>query len=585
MSFDSFLELLISRGNGPKNDEQLAALTLLCTTKKNIYLAGPGGTGKSWVIGAFRQFLEEKCVDLALLAPTGVAAINIGGQTLNRFFGIGAPVNSQEALRNFSRNDKAAARVKGVHVVIIDEISMVSAWCLDALEEIARRARGNDSPWGSLRVIVVGDFLQLSPVPSRVKDAPAAMMAFTSSAWDKSNFVASALTQNVRVKAGERELTDCLLDARVGDRSARLKELIHSRANIRAVDSDIPRLLSERKDVAAYNFSKLAELSGTQVDYQTTYWSHDNEPQTQLEGYFPIPARLTLKIGARVMFRINDPGRAGRFVNGTVGILRSIDQGGAITTIGVSDGAGVEVTIEPVTFEMKNIKGDVVATAKNFPVDLAWAITIHKSQGMTLDNAVVDLTKVFASGQAYVGMSRLSKIDGLYLVGDFPDSVYADPLALKFMMGLQSGAIAGRMMPDADNYGFVVGQNYALSDICRQCGNPDNESGLIRMCGGRATFMLIRPDYNPAFNTDHELWIHDKSSANSRRLEQVFCLARTERSVPAFVADQSASNNIKWKFAGMFCFDSYSTEPGVVNAHVAGRIVQPVSTVVWLERV
>ncbi len=408
---------------------QEKAWKLLFETPHNTFLTGGPGTGKSFLI---RRFFNESPVNMNILASTGAAAIVIGGSTFHSFFGLGIMQGTLVMiLEKALSNARVKRRIKKADCIVIDEISMIPAEALDAAEQIARAARKNTAPWGGLRVIGVGDFAQLPPVSRGTERR----WCFNSPAWRRSNFQTAVLEDQVRTK--DASFLNVLNKIRVGQMDEHVKEFLDSCVmSDEEVEDGVPRLFPRREQTEKFNLMCLQRLTSDARSFPTEYIGE--EPYlTQIKKDAPIPEVLELKKGALVMFRINDPKQ--RFVNGTVGRIEDFDDETLVVEV---DGDQIEVAT--FGFSIHNAEGEEVAHAMNFPVNLAYASTIHKIQGATMDRAHIDLRSLWEPGQAYVALSRVRTQKGLSLAGWTPSSIFADPQVSSFYSALQAAEFEAR---------------------------------------------------------------------------------------------------------------------------------------------
>lgn len=393
--------------------QQKALLAL--QSERNIFITGAPGTGKSFLINYFREQTKES---VPVLASTGAAALLLGGRTFHSFFGLGLLQGGIRAtVERALKNRRLKSRLRKTKTVIIDEVSMLSSDTLDAAEWISRAVTHSDRPWGGIRVIAVGDFAQLPPV-SKEKEKP---WAFLGEAWMRSDFQCVNLTEVMRTE--DQAFLHVLEELRWGKISSRLREFLDA-CTQREVNDEVPHIFPRRSQTERFNQRKLEELPGDVYRYPTQY-SGEEKYQEQVRRDAPIPTELELKEGALVMIRVNDPLQ--RFVNGSVGrVVELLDHS---MKVELSDRT---VQLEPFSFSLLDADGKEVAFAKNFPVNLAYASTIHKAQGATLDEAHLDLANLWEPGQAYVALSRLRNTAGLSLQRWTPDSIQADPRVQAF---------------------------------------------------------------------------------------------------------------------------------------------------------
>ena len=362
---------------------------------QNIFLTGGAGSGKSFLI---RHFLRTQTSrDFPVLASTGAAAVLIGGRTFHSFFGLGIMEGGVPAtVEKAAKNRQVVRRLKKIKGFIVDEVSMLSGPTLRAAEIIARRVRESDLPWGGLRVIAVGDFAQLPPIERGGGQKRG--WAFLDSVWTFSGFETQFLRTQTRCR--DEEYIRVLNDVREGRVTPLVRDYLNSKTGPVAEDFEGTRLFPRRDETERFNLSKLDALSGAAVRFDTVY-SGDARMIESLKKYSPLPDALFLKEKALVMLRQNDP--QGRWVNGSTGHITSIKK----TELKIELLNGRPIEIEPASFSLLDAEGQVTAAAVNFPVSLAWASTIHKSQGATLDKMMVNLSNLWEPGQAYVALSRL----------------------------------------------------------------------------------------------------------------------------------------------------------------------------------
>lgn len=403
--------------------EQAAALDLL-RSGENIFLTGGAGSGKSFLIRQYMKEVDSK--ELPILASTGAAAVLLGGRTFHSFFGLGIMDGGPDAAyERASRDNKLMSRLSKVEGVIIDEISMIPGQALMIAEALAQKARGSKLPWGGLRIIAVGDFAQLPPVTrSGPRD-----WCFANQAWTASGFQTVVLSHNQRVS--DNLFLDVLHDIRHGLSTPRVRDFLND--HIQPHDQDHPgtRLFPRKINAEKFNELKLSELDEEEVKIDTIYFGSERHIEILMKSA-PVPLKLVLKLGCRVMFLQNDPQR--RWVNGTRGVVTDI----ADDKIIVKKTNGREVQVDKSSFALQDAEGNVMASAIQFPLTLAYATTIHKSQGATLDDLWCDLSYLWEPGHAYVALSRLRDSSGLHLIGWNPRSIIVDPKVLDFYKKLQN---------------------------------------------------------------------------------------------------------------------------------------------------
>lgn len=405
---------------------QLKADEALYNSGQNLFITGQAGTGKSFVLNRFRR---THGTDYKVIASTGAAAVLVGGSTFHSFFGLGLMQGRRkDIIQKALDNNKVVMRIGPAKGIILDEISMIPAAALDIANEICQIVRDDTRPWGGIRVIAVGDFFQLPPIAMAdgKKD-----WAFFSKTWADSDFKTVCLEEVVRCE------DSAYLEILSKIRKNRVDESVRTFMNSKVVDinkgkmnfGERPFLHSRRNVVDAFNRQCLDQIPAPLHTSQTTYIGHPHAIES-LKKNMPISDVVELKVGAFVMTRVNDVAK--RFVNGSVGHVEEIRRG--LVVVRMSDGD--KVGIEQHEFNLYDPDGKVLATATNYPLCLAYAITIHKSQGTTLDSMMVDLRNLWEPGQAYVALSRLRNPDDLQIVGWDEGSIRTDPYVVNFYNGL-----------------------------------------------------------------------------------------------------------------------------------------------------
>lgn len=407
---------------------QISALDIL-KREGNVFLTGAAGTGKSYLLD---QYLKGKgSDDFPIVASTGAAAVIVGGRTFHSFFGLGIMEGGIEmAVAKALRSKKVHQRLQRASCVIIDEVSMLSGSTLLAAEMVARRARGRDEPWGGLRIIVVGDFAQLPPVTPGLQTKD---WCFLHPVWEQSDFEPALLSTVMRTQDTEfLEILNFIRDGVVNDR---VRRFLDERTETTDDPLDATRLYPHRAQADKYNLQRLEALSGAEIVIETIY-DGDEKYKESAKRNLPIPDTLILKRSALIMMRRNDVSGQGRFVNGSLGHIHGIDD----DTLYVRLLNGEDVEIEKYKFSTLDGDGNEVMSAWNFPVSLAYATTIHKAQGATLDRMIVDLHQLWEPGQAYVALSRVRSGDGLMIERWSPGSIRADALVTSFYDSLSDRA-------------------------------------------------------------------------------------------------------------------------------------------------
>lgn len=369
----------------------------------NVLLTGQAGSGKTWTINEFVKQAKRKHKKVVVTATTGLASSHIGGQTIHSWSGIGLDNYLHEDYI-YTMSETRKKDIRKTDVLIIDEISMMHDYNLDMVDEAMRIIRENDSPFGGIQVILVGDFFQLPPV----KQGGSGKFVVFSKVWKQMNVKVCYLEEQHR--QDDERLQEILNAMRDGTLNQRHLLLLKSRIGHNATDN-ITRLYTLNIDVESINNAKLDELKGdTHYFMRTSRGNSWNDLQI-LQRNVLAPEILRLKIDAVVMAVKNDP--EGRFFNGSIGVVTDFSREGFPI---VDFGDRYPYTVYPEEWEYK--RGDrTTAAITQIPVRLAYAITVHKSQGMTLDAAEIDLSKAFVEGMGYVGLSRVRSLETLYLKG------------------------------------------------------------------------------------------------------------------------------------------------------------------------
>lgn len=388
----------------------------------NVFITGEAGTGKSFLI---HRYLLRYSPKATLLASTGAAAVLIGGRTFHSFFGLGILEGGKDrTIEKAIKNGKLLKRLREATELVIDEVSMLPGLVLDTAEELARVARENDEPWGGLKVVAVGDFAQLPPVDknSRQRD-----WAFTHPVWKKSQFSQVCLSTPVRFI--DQEFYRILNGIRLGQFSGQMKDLLNSRMSVER-PADITHLYPWRKMVQSFNAKRLADIPSAMEQIPSVY-SGQARAVENLKRQAPIPEVLQIKEGAYVMLQQNDP--RGRWVNGSCGWIREITK----EKLAIELVNGKLIRVMKAAFSVVDADGHILAEVVNFPIQLAYATTIHKSQGQTFDRAVMQLKGLWEPGQAYVALSRLRSLEGLFLEDWSTSSFRVDPQVFQFYKQFQ----------------------------------------------------------------------------------------------------------------------------------------------------
>ncbi|MFA5047833.1 MAG: helix-turn-helix domain-containing protein [Patescibacteria group bacterium] len=397
---------------------QAQALDIM-KTGANIFLTGEPGSGKTHIINQYVSYLRSCGIDPAITASTGIAATHIGGMTIHSWSGIGIRDElSRHEADKIASDKRIAKRINAADVLIIDEISMLPPKTLDMVEAICRRVKKNPNPFGGLQVILVGDFFQLPPIirsrsdnsQTSYLDELSERFAYGSTAWKAADLKVCYLSEQYRQDDQDYlELLSAIRSNSFG--ASHLAYLQQRKVDYKESPGDLPKLFSHNIDVDRVNNEMLAKLPGEYQSYTMMSYGSRHLIEIMQRGCLS-PEILELKVGASVMFTKNNP--KGSFVNGTLGTVDGFDPASGYPIIATHSGR--RLIVEPAEWALED-NGTTVATITQIPLRLAWAITVHKSQGMSLDGAVMDLSSVFEFGQGYVALSRVRRLSGLHLLG------------------------------------------------------------------------------------------------------------------------------------------------------------------------
>ncbi len=420
---------------------QDAALAIL-ESGQSVLLTGAAGTGKTYLLNQFIKRARKEGRTIAVTATTGLAATHLNGNTLHAWSGIGV---RDELGRGFIQKLSKARQdtIMNTDVLIVDEISMLHDFRLDMVEEVARKVRGGDRPFGGLQVVLCGDFFQLPPV-SRF-DSRAGSFVTASQAWASGAFAVCYLEKQYR-QVDDSAYTDILNGIRAGFLTRTQLNALSARAD--ALDDPFTprtRLLTTNADVDEINLEHLAELTTDMHEYPMETSGSKQYVETLMRSCLASET-LRLKQGAIVMCIKNSQEK--KYVNGSLGTVVGFEPHTDYPVVHLLSGR--KVTIKPDTWEL--IDGEKRrAMVTQLPLRLAWAITVHKSQGMTLDSARIDLRRAFVEGMGYVALSRVRGLKHLILDGFNGMALRVSPLAREIDAELRARSDAAV----SDNQGLI----------------------------------------------------------------------------------------------------------------------------------
>lgn len=385
---------------------QETAISIL-KTGANVFLTGEPGSGKTYTVNLYIKYLRTHGIKPAVTASTGIAATHLGGMTIHSWSGIGIKKElTDQDIKRLSTNRRLLKRAQKTSVLIIDEVSMLESRVLSSVDQAIQVLRKNNKPFGGMQVVLVGDFFQLPPV-SKKGESPA-NFAFKSPSWAQADFAICYLSEQHRQK--DSPFLALLNSVRSAKNTSEAHSTLAARKIKISSQETITRLYSHNADVDRLNDEKISALSEEEFSFEME--SHGPKALvSQLKKGCLSPETLILKKGAYVMFTKNDFRKG--FVNGTLGEVIMFTNDG-IPVVLTKNGRQIEVL--PMEWSISDGVKDL-ASISQIPLRLAWAITVHKSQGMTLDSAIVDLSHAFEYGQGYVAISRVRTLSGLFLLG------------------------------------------------------------------------------------------------------------------------------------------------------------------------
>lgn len=413
------------------NTEQSDVFKECIHGNSSVFCTGKGGTGKSRLTESIIKYLRSAQFSnphqVGVTASTGVAAYLIKGITLHRFAGIGITEDDKDQMYTKASKGKSMQYWTNTDVLIIDEISMISAQLFDNLSYVAQKIRQSNRPFGGIKILMFGDFLQLPPVSRKIIRVP---RVFEGDAWKQINPV--IFTLNTVMRQDDSLFTEMVSKIRIGDCSDEVCQYFDSLSrDVNYNDGIEPvRLYSLRATTDDYNQSKLNDLNGQLRTYEST----DTGDAGSL-SQCPAPKTLKMKNGSQVMLTRNIGGSA---VNGSIGTVigfKYVREMGSfqplVRFIG-HDGKSFVMSISKFKWETIAPNGAVTSSRSQVPLILAWAITIHESQGQTIPRLYVDLSRVFEYGQAYVALSRCTDPSSLQVVNFTKDAVKVDAKCLEY---------------------------------------------------------------------------------------------------------------------------------------------------------
>lgn len=443
-------------------------------TGKSVFLTGKAGTGKTTFL---KRVVEESKKRVVVVAPTGIAAINAGGVTIHSFFQLplhpfipGMKIESKFA---FSKEKRSI--IKTIDILIIDEISMVRSDLLDAIDSVLRRFRNRHKPFGGVQLLMIGDLQQLSPV---VTDEDVQFLSqyypspyfFGSHALARTDYVTIELKEVYRQQ--DAVFISMLNAVRGGRPSIEVIRALNSRycpGFVPPPDEGYIRLTTHNHIADEYNSRQLSLIDDQAHSFEAEV--SGNFP----ESSYPVDFRLELKAGAQVMFVKNDPSSDKRYYNGKIGIVTDFYEEYIMVQC---PGEDEKIAVEPLEWEnsryvineqTQEMESEVIGIFKQYPLRLAWAITIHKSQGLTFDKAIIDAASAFASGQVYVALSRCCTLEGMVLATPLrQDAVITDLRVEDYIEGQEAAAVRSLSRLDSikeEYYKELLGELFDFNEL------------------------------------------------------------------------------------------------------------------------
>lgn len=397
----------------------------------NVLVTGPAGCGKSHFLQLIKELFYNK--GLSVTASTGIAALNVGGMTIHSWAGLGIgnrPINLVIDYILSAKGTPTRRRIRSTKILAIDEISMISAEIFDQLDQLLKGVKGNNLPFGGVQLLCFGDFLQLPPV---VRENQEIFYCFESQAWAEANIKVHNF--EVIYRQNDPDFLNILNQARLGKLTPESLTKLQQRVIAPGTNHDLTYLLTHNQQVLNINSSKLQALNKRSERFIAE--TKGKEPYiSNLVKNLIVPVELELKIGAKVMVVTNSYYKEG-IINGSVGTIVDFVKEGKELLPMVNFGGNLSKVIGYNEWYIEEINSEGILEKKarifQLPLLLAWAVTIHKAQGLTIPNLYCDISRSFVAGQSYVALSRVRSIDNLFLSAIHPRNFFADSKVLNFL--------------------------------------------------------------------------------------------------------------------------------------------------------
>jgi len=445
--------------------------------RENVFISGPAGSGKTTIINRFQDIIDAQFhgkFEIALTASTGIAATLLGGVTIHSWAGLGI---DQEVFDPRNVSGQLAARrtqMRTTDVLVIDEISMLPAYLFTKLDAVLKWARMNDKPFGGIQLILTGDFLQLPPV-SRPDDKVDTGYAITTQTWKEAEITCCYMDKTHRATDQNLKYLLAAIASGKAKEIPKARDLVKSRSGGRDMmdpEKAYTTLFTTNQNVDKFNLEELAKNKNIAVTSKMEFVKGSKEEIAKAVKKFGVPAEFTYKVGATVMLTSNMVTAQGDMLaNGSIGVVKSVIHG----IPRVHFNSGITISVEKKSYidskklaykdpiSGKEVQIEVtVAEVKQLPLRLGYAITVHRSQGQTLDGVICDLSKVFTSGLGYVALSRVRSMDDLIITGWTDRAYNLDPLSRKIANYVKRQALKTRedFIAKREDYEMLLADEY-----------------------------------------------------------------------------------------------------------------------------